>query len=377
MPARTRPKPDQEPKSTAVAVVDPARELVSAVESRRPQLAALLSVDPSTEKGKALLDRFVTVALHAATSRPDILRATKESIVEAIRDSAMLGLEPVGATGDGAIIVYDEKVKAERPGRHGGTIVVEERVPTARFAPMYRGLLKLARRSEQIAHIDAHVVYQGDEIELDLGSNPFVKHYPVLDGSKRGKYVGAYAVAELVNGRRYVEWMTEADIEVVRKTSRAKDAMAWSDFWPEMARKTVLRRLMKRLPLETLAEHALRIENEAEERAIAPALAPPEGSDARRRLRSRFEPEPANGSPPGEDGPAEPPAVDEAKKEAEPPTEAATGDPSAAAAANQPEDGEAREICGAPSPYSEGEVCRLEPHAKGTPHQAGEKESWL
>lgn len=308
----------------------------------RAELAALLGVEEDTERGKAMLDRFVTVALHAAVSDPKIIRATRESIVQSIRDSALLGLEPVGVTGDGAIVVYDEKVKEEVPGRHGGTIIVEKKIPTAHFQPMYRGLLKLARRSDQLAHIDAHVVYEGDKIELDLGSQPRVSHYPVLDGNARGEYVGAYAVAELTNGRRYVEWMTTADIEIVRKSSRGGQATdsPWVRFWAEMARKTVLRRLMKRLPLETMAEHGLRLEAELESRGSAPALeagAPAEApaeSSARRRLRERFVP-PAETVPDGP-APAAPPASD-----SEPDTPASEGDPAVSGrpTASEPSDG--------------------------------------
>lgn len=319
-------------QATAVAVFDPVeagRNLSRLVENRRPQLAALMGIeDPESDRGRAILERFVTVALHAATSRPDILQATPESLVESIRDAAMLGLEPVGAMGDGSIVVY----------RENG-------VPTAHFQPMYRGLLKLARRSGDIASIDAHVVYAGDVIEIDLGSNPSVRHAPALDGGKRGGFVGAYAVAELRNGRRYVDWMTLADIEVVRSKSRARDAMAWADFWPEMARKTVLRRLMKRLPLESLAEHALGIENEAEDRAEPPAPAVA-SSPTRSRLQARFAPPTAEPEP-------------------EPIPAAAT------VAATEPQS-----VCGAPSPNAEGEGCELEP-GHGGPHGDGGQASWL
>jgi recombination protein RecT len=269
--------PRAQAPARAVAVYDPVaagRALTQAVEERRPQLAALLGVELESERGKAIVDRFVTVALHAATSRPDLPKATRESLVESIRDAAMLGLEPVGATGDGAIVVYHEK--------RG-----DSWVDVARFQPMYRGLLKLARRSDQLASIDAHVVYAGDQIELDLGSVPSVRHSPALQG--RGKPIGAYAVAELTNGRRYVDWMPIGDIEAVRKVSKADDKGPWVSFWPEMARKTAIRRLMKRLPLETLAEHAMRLESEAEERAVVPQIAAPvEQSEARARLRARF-----------------------------------------------------------------------------------------
>jgi phage RecT family recombinase len=400
------PKDDQA-RETAVAVFDSAaagKELAAAIEVRKPQLAALLGYEADSPRGLAMLDRFVTVALHAAT-RPEILRATKESLVEAIRDSAVLGLEPVGATGDGAIVIYNEKVKEEVPSPSGRGMIIRERsIPVAHFQPMYRGLLKLARRSAQIAQIDAHVVYQGDEITLDLGSDPRVVHYPVLDGTRRGDPIGAYAVAELANGRRYVEWMTYADIEAVRKVSRAGTSGPWVAFWAEMARKTVLRRLMKRLPLETMAEHAMRLEAEAEG-AAAPTFVEaerPAGGGARERLRNRLgagetetPPDPTDPPPPDGD------AVKAPSDDSDPTVEAGATDPELSghpsggeAPTDQAADvveGEVREIpetkagtgdgfvvCGAEAPeaygFEPGTVCVLEtghhfPDGKPTAHQ--------
>lgn len=335
----------------AVAVYDPVaagRALTQAVEERRPQLAALLGVELESERGKAIVDRFVTVALHAATSRPDLLKATRESLVESIRDAAMLGLEPVGATGDGAIVVYHEK--------RG-----DSWVDVARFQPMYRGLLKLARRSDQLASIDAHVVYAGDQIELDLGSNPSVRHAPALQG--RGKPIGVYAVAELTNGRRYVDWMPIADVEAVRKVSKAADKGPWVSFWPEMARKTAIRRLMKRLPLETLAEHAMRLESEAEERATVPQIAAPvEQSDARARLRARFVA--------SEEAPAELEPVTDGAGAAEEPER--QEEPAVVViAADEPAAEPVGEFCGAGSDPALGDVetCNLAPGHSGRGHK--------
>lgn len=346
------------------------------VRSSRPELARLLSIDADSDRGKAMLDRFVSVALHAVTSNSDLLECTPESIVESIRQSAILGLEPTGALGEGAIVKYENKVRVERPGRHGGTVIVEEKVPTAQFQPMYRGLMKLARRSDQIAVIDANVVYQGDLFEIEQGTDPSIRHVPWPTSGKeaRGGYLGAYAFARLTNGTLVSEWMTEADIESVRQSSRGgrSDLSPWVRFWAEMARKTVLRRLMKRLPLESAAEHAIRIETEAESVAAIPSVASrpePASSAPRDRLRARLgvgtdeEPVPppalASGDPPA----SEPPAarID------------------AAVAAVEAEEGVVRsvdDVCGAPSPFAEGAFCILDPHAPGSGHSDGEKD-WL
>lgn len=383
---------------TAVAVFDPAAagaELQQSVERRKPQLAALLSIDPETERGKAMLDRFVTVALHAATSNPDLLRCTTESLVESIRQSAILGLEPTGALGDGALVVYNVKVKEEVPSRSGnGMIVVERSVPTAQFQPMYRGLLKLARRSDQVAVIDAAVVYEGDGFEIDLGLRPRIVHQPATDGTKRGGYLGAYAFARLRNGEEIVEWMTLADLEAVRKTSRAKDNGPWVAFWSEMARKTVLRRLMKRLPLESAAEHAVRLETEAESVAVrveevASRESAQTAAEPRARLLARLgvptpdeeapPPDPAASVDPSASAHTHRPIVSDTCEEC---TRMARGD--TAGAADDVEEGVVRDVfCGAGSDPELGEVetCVLPPGHLDDPkapkrHQAGSGAVW-
>lgn len=230
-------------KQTAVAPAQPPTALAivkKELDSREEQLLALLG--PTIP-----LERFLTVALHAVNSNADLGRCTPLSIVEAIREAAALRLEPTGLLGDAYIVRYGDK---------------------ARLMPGYRGLMKLARRSGDVEMIDAQVVYEGDAFDLDLGSEPKITHRPVIDG-ERGKYRGAYAWARLRTGELVAEWMNYADIELVRRSSKAADSGPWVTFWGEMARKSVLRRLMKHLPLTTEAEQALRLEAEAEQEGPA------------------------------------------------------------------------------------------------------------
>jgi recombination protein RecT len=51
--------------------------------------------------------------------------------------------------------------------------------------------------------------------------------------------------------------MTHGEIEKIRNISRAKDNGPWKDHWNEMARKTVLRRLMKYLSLSPELANAI------------------------------------------------------------------------------------------------------------------------
>lgn len=210
---------------------------------------------------KQLMDRFLAVAFAALAKNSDILqRATPISIVQAIKEAAALGLEPF--TDDGSIIVY-------------GT--------TAKFMPMWSGYVKRIRNSGKVVDIDCHVVYEADEFRLTLGTDSNVHHVPalVLKDAMTGEilrdrdgFLGAYAWALMPSGTKIVEWMTEAEINKIRDQYGSKRSDAWTGSYGEMARKTVIRRLAKRLPAAAVdalltADAQVDAANDEERRAIA------------------------------------------------------------------------------------------------------------
>lgn len=228
--------------SNAVAVRPPSAsvdEVRKALlrDDRQEQLVALLgdSIDP---------DRFRAVVLNTMVRNADLQQASLESVLDAIRVSATLKLEPTGILGEGYILKYGS---------------------TAQFEAGYRGLMKLARRSGQVSAMDAQVVYANDPFDIQLGTEPRIDHRPTVEG-ERGAYRGVYAWARLTTGELVIEWMTEADVQAVRKVSRngSGPSSPWVNHYGEMARKTVIKRLMKRLPLGADAEYALRHEAEQE-----------------------------------------------------------------------------------------------------------------
>ncbi|MET3483166.1 recombinase RecT [Methylobacterium sp. 1973] len=176
-------------------------------------------------------EQFIRVAITAVTSDPSLLTADRQSLFEACMRSAQDGLLPDKR--EGALVIFNNKVQ---------------------WMPMIGGILKKIRNSGELKSIRAHVVFEGDEFEYALGDEERIEHRPIFDGD-RGKVRCAYAIAETKDGGIYREVMSFADIEKVRKVSRAATKGPWVDWWEEMARKTVLRRLAKRLPMSTdLAE---------------------------------------------------------------------------------------------------------------------------
>jgi recombination protein RecT len=95
----------------------------------------------------------------------------------------------------------------------------------------------------------------------------------------------------LKDGGKQRAIMTVAEIERVRAVSRAKNGPAWSQWWDEMAKKTVIRRLSKYLPSSTDKDEefhrAVQADDELykEEPASTPAQDEP-AAPARRRTRA-------------------------------------------------------------------------------------------
>lgn len=116
--------------------------------------------------------------------------------------------------------------------------------------PMVAGILSKVRRSGELLSIGAHVVYERDSFRYLLGDNESIEHSPHL-GADRGEAIAAYAVAKTKDGGIYREVMSVADINQVRDVSRSKNNGPWVAWWSEMAKKTVIRRLSKRLPMST------------------------------------------------------------------------------------------------------------------------------
>ncbi|WP_407523682.1 recombinase RecT [Methylobacterium oryzisoli] len=94
-----------------------------------------------------------------------------------------------------------------------------------------------------------------------LGDEERIEHEPKLDGP-RGAPRATYAIAKTKDGGIYREVMSLEEIEKVRRVSRAANKGPWVDWWEEMARKTVLRRLAKRLPMSTDMDDLIRRDDE-------------------------------------------------------------------------------------------------------------------
>ena len=176
-------------------------------------------------------ERLIKVACSTISRNPMLGLCTKESIYNALVTCGQLGLEP-NLLGAAYLVPYRNK----KSGKY-----------EAQFIAGYRGLIELARRSGQIKTISAHCVREKDEFDYVVGNRPY--HKPYLGKDDPGDVRMAWAIATFTDESYQVEVMTRREIDGIRERSKAKDSGPWVSDYPEMARKTVVRRLCKYLPL--------------------------------------------------------------------------------------------------------------------------------
>lgn len=182
-------------------------------------------------------ERFTRICMTAVTQNPDLGLCTPASFAGAMLTAAQLGLEPNTPLGQAYLIPFNN-------GRTG--------TKECQFQIGYRGLIELAHRSGDLQSIEAHIVYENDEFEYELGLNPVLKHKPAMEN--RGAIAWVYAVYKLKSGGYGFEVMSVEDINKHRdRYSQAarRGFSPWNDNWEEMAKKTVIKRVLKYAPMKT------------------------------------------------------------------------------------------------------------------------------
>jgi len=116
--------------------------------------------------------------------------------------------------------------------------------------PSYMGLIRLATNSGGIRWIQAAVVKKNDSFkDVGMGQAPLHEYEAFGD---RGEVVGVYAVAKTKDGDYLTEIMTLEEVHKIRDRSESYkkyQSGTWVTDFIEMAKKAVIRRLFKTLPL--------------------------------------------------------------------------------------------------------------------------------
>lgn len=255
------PRPQQQQPSRPPAVqppgpppVDPMKLIEEMLRERMKDIEAAL---PPLLKAQAKdFIRLALVDLPRQRSLLDVAARAPARVLIALMDIARMGLFPGSKLGEAYVVPFKNKGIWDCQAIIG-----------------YRGFLKLARRSGEIADIRARVVCEGDQFEIEFGTSEKIIHRPGIDvdrGDPKGM-LGVYVVAEFKGGGNHIEWMSASEIWEVAKRSATYSHDAgnhttgpWLTDYVEMAKKTVARRASKWWPLTVDAAEAIGRDEERE-----------------------------------------------------------------------------------------------------------------
>jgi len=202
-------------------------------------------------------DRFTRVLTTTLLRTPKLADCDQASFMKAMLDCSAIGLEP--------------------DGRRAHLIPFENRklnIVECQLIVDYKGLIELAKRSGEVATWQAYTVCEADSFSWRNGK---VNHE--IDWlSDRGAVRAYYSHVLTKEGQDDYEVMTMAEVEAIRKRSRASQSGPWVTDFDEMGKKTVMRRHSKRLTLspeflDAIDRDADNIENEriANARVVGPS----------------------------------------------------------------------------------------------------------
>jgi recombination protein RecT len=117
--------------------------------------------------------------------------------------------------------------------------------PTPQFQIGYKGYIQLAMRTGQYRHLNADVIYEGEEIKEDRLTGNIS-----IEGEKESdKVKGYFAYMELVNGFSKTVYMSKEDMkkhgEKYSPSYKYKSS-AWQTDFDSMGLKTVIRKLLSK-----------------------------------------------------------------------------------------------------------------------------------
>ena len=180
-------------------------------------------------------ERFTRMVLTAMNTNPTLAECTPNSFLGAMMQAAQLGVEPNTPLGQAYLIPYRN---------HG--------IMECQFQLGYKGMIDLAYRSGEITDISAHEVHENDTFEYELGLTPKLKHIPAL--KDRGNVILYYAIYHTKSGGYGFEVMSREDVvKHMNQYSKAagKGFSPWITNFDEMAKKTVLKKVLKYAPVKT------------------------------------------------------------------------------------------------------------------------------
>lgn len=180
-------------------------------------------------------ERFTRIVLSALSANPKLAATTPQSFLAAMMTAAQLGVEPNTPLGQAYLIPYYNS---------------KTRCSECQFQLGYKGLIDLAYRSGEVSVIQAQVVYANDDFTFSFGLDPQLKHVPAHEN--RGEPIYVYAMFRTKDDGYGFEVMSMDDIRTfAQQYSKTYGSGPWQTNFEEMAKKTVLKRVLKYAPLKS------------------------------------------------------------------------------------------------------------------------------
>lgn len=174
---------------------------------------------------------FTTSLLDVIGDTPALQQCDPALVVKEALKAAALDLPINKNLGFAYVIPYREKGKAK-----------------PQFQMGYRGYVQLAIRTGQYKHLNAGMVYEGEEMVEDR-----IKGTIQIFGEKTSdKVVGYFAYMQLINGfEKAVGWTKEQVQKHAKRFSKSYSggSSPWKTDFDPMAQKTMLLQLVKYMPM--------------------------------------------------------------------------------------------------------------------------------
>lgn len=180
-------------------------------------------------------ERFTRIVLSALSTTPKLQKCTPQSFLGAMMTAAQLGMEPNTPLGQAYLLPYYNNKK---------------QCMECQFQLGYKGLIDLAYRSGEVSTIQAHIVYANDKFSYSFGLDPTLNHVPAV--ASRGEPTHVYAIYRTRDGGYGYDVMSIDDVRNhAQKYSKSYSSGPWQTNFEEMAKKTILKRVLKYAPLKS------------------------------------------------------------------------------------------------------------------------------